>query len=150
MMISMTAWRNLDRTYTLRMTIRLEYVTEIRPIGWFKSDTQETREKILEAGGRWVADLEDWVVPESALEPLRASRIFIVIIAGYCCAPVSPAEVREHELKRGKVFRVYCPRCGKRSPSSTLWEVPIVEFCGEGEEGQRTYEAAFQNEIEGR
>ena len=88
---------------------------------------------------------------ETALLPLGAIRIFVAILANYCCNSASCApRARARDLERGKVFRIYCPTCGKRLPTLTLWEVPIIEFCGEGEEGQRTYEAAFQAEIEGR
>ncbi len=142
MMISITAWRNLDGSYTLTTSTPFDDKIEL----WYLA--QETREKILEHGGRWVADLAHWVVPESALEPLKAERIFIVILANFCCNGASYAEVRDRDVRRGKVFRVFCPTCGKRPTSSTLWEVPIIEFCGEGEEGQLTYEAAFQAEIE--
>jgi hypothetical protein len=141
------AWRNLDGSYTLRSTSFIPSRTDPRTSRWYVGIT---REQILEAGGQPIAGSDDWIVPESAVRLLGARRTFIVIIAGYCCEPVSRAETSEHHLSRGKVFRVYCPTCRKRSPTSTLWEIPIIEICGEGEEGQRTYEAAFQAEIEGR
>jgi hypothetical protein len=145
------AWRNLDGTYTLKPRRYIPSGVDMGGVAamWY-GYSEITREQILKAGGREITGTYHWIVPESALQPLGASRTFIVIIAGYCCAPVARAEAMEHHLKQGQVYRVYCPTCRKRSPTSTLWEVPIVEICGEGEEGQRTYEAAFLAEIEGR
>ena len=57
---------------------------------------------------------------------------------------------RAYQVKRRSILRVFCESCGKRPRDSTLWEVPILESCGEGEEGQLTYETAFRAEIEGR
>jgi len=163
----LAAWRNLDGTYTLRTkavldrlekwdrmwsqvaevspaTIQLENLPDRQP----RSNAESFREKLRQLGGRDDAGSGDWIVPESVVDELGAYRVFVVIVSNECCGSATPAEVRARDLERGKVFRVFCPRCGKRPAGSTLWEVPIVEFCGEGEEGQRTYETAFQAEID--
>ena len=46
------------------------------------------------------------------------------------------------------MIRVFCESCGKRPDRGTVWQIPIIEICGEGEEGRLTYEAAFRDEIE--
>lgn len=165
------AWKNLDGSYTIRPPAWLEEFDNEWPPAqaladaraeavqhndWPRVrafDAQERlrvwREEVFGLGGRHVPESGVWLVPESALDALGAYRILIVILANYCCNSASYAEVRDRDFERGKVFRVFCPTCGKRPIDSTLWEVSIVEYCGEGEEGRRTYESAFQAEIEG-
>ncbi len=133
----MDAWRNLDGTY------------RVRGDGWIRP--YRDRRPVVEAVGRPDIPTWGWIVPESALGRLGiVHRVFVVIAAGYCCGPAARALARDYDLRRGKLFRVSCGLCGRRPEVGTLWEVPIVEVCGEGEEGQRTYEAAFRDAIEGR
>jgi hypothetical protein len=141
----MAAWRNLDGTYTLRPGS--VYAPDDDP--WVELG-YNSRVYFREVGGRRDDDSGLWVVPESALARLGARRIHVVILAGYCCSPARRFEARDRDIGRGKVFRVFCATCGKRPESGTLWEAAIVEVRGEGEEGQQTYESAFQAAIEGR
>ena len=73
----------------------------------------------------------------------------VVVAAAIAAGGPARAEARAYQVRRRAIFRVFCESCGKRPPDATLWEVPILESCGEGEEGQLTYEAAFRDGIEG-
>jgi len=141
MRIIRDAWRHLDGSYRLTTAFPLATSED----GW----AEAARRAIREAGGRWDAEGGEWIVPGDAVDRLGAHRVFVVVASGYCCGGPSRAEAREYEVRRRMLFRVFCPACGKRPAGSTLWEVPIVESCGEGEEGRLTYDAAFRSEVEG-
>jgi hypothetical protein len=137
------AWRLLDGSY--RLTTHFNSGNDESS----RRYVAEIREKIRKAGGRRDARSDAWILPESAVDLLGLERVFVVVAAGYCCRGPSRAEARAYQVRRRAIFRVFCESCGKRPLDSTLWEVPILESCGEGEEGQLTYEAAFRSEIEG-
>jgi hypothetical protein len=164
------AWRLLDGSYRLKtqfparqdnlppgpVNFVRRYVDEFRarflvgPSPGQRDYVAEIQSRIREAGGHWDEESGFWIVPESAVDLLGVERIFVVVVAGYCCRGPARAEARAYQVKRRAIFRVFCESCGKRPRDSTLWEVPIIESCGEGEEGQLTYETAFRDEIEGR
>jgi hypothetical protein len=138
------AWRLLDGSY--RLTTHFNSGND----EYSRRSVAEATETIRKAGGRWDAGSGAWIVPEAAVDLLGVERVFVVVAAGYCCRGPSRAEARAYQVRRRAIFRVFCESCGKRPRNATLWEVPIIESCGEGEEGQMTYETAFRTEIEGR
>ncbi len=153
------AWRNLDGTYTLKPRTDIPSRDD-----WYVATGYVgiTREKILEVGGptdRRVQPLDRARICAPGLPgepdlhrdhrrlsldvqrlPRSRPRSKVAEDREMDAPPQTPGGSDPPQTVTASV-RVYCPTCRKRSPTSTLWEVPIVEICGEGEEGQRTYGA---------